>query len=227
MSRSDLIRSYSERTTCPHCGDRINLQDLRIFVRPGDPHQKCPTCGKPIRVSMRYQRSVMLISFALAWLLPYLIGIRAYVTVAWIPFFLLEGLLVPELAKVTVPPKLEDADLGTQRSVLRRNIELFMTLWLGWALFILLNGVLMGVLEDRGMFFAYLSGPLSWLDSAFVVRPDTRHIVMFDIFLANTFVGTFFLFPLSMLFRTIFRRNRVTRLGLDGTAKVEEDDDKN
>jgi hypothetical protein len=111
------------------------------------------------------------------------------------------------------------------------NIELFMTLWLGLALLILFNGVLIGLLEDRGMFFAYLSGPLSWFDSAFIVRPDTRHIVMFGIFLTNTIVDTFFLFPLIVLFRTIFRtifrRNRITRLGIDGTAKVEEDDDKN
>jgi hypothetical protein len=63
--------------------------------------------------------------------------------------------MVPELAKVTVPPKLEDADLGTQRSVFRRNIELFMTLWLGWAFFILVSRILMS-LEDRVMFFAYL-----------------------------------------------------------------------
>jgi hypothetical protein len=109
--------------------------------------------------------------------------------------------------------------------VLRRNIELFMTLWLGWALFILVNGILMS-LEDRGMFFAYLSAPLAWFDSAFVLRTDTKFILMLDIFLANI-VGAFFLFPLSIFFRTIFRRNRVSRLGIDGTAKVEEDDDKN
>jgi hypothetical protein len=223
MSRSDLIGSYSERPRCPHCGDRIDLEGLRIFVKPSDPHQRCPTCGRPIRVSVIYQRSVILIDFALAWLIPYLMGIRAYVVVAWIPFFLLASMLVPNIAKVTIPPKLEDPELAPQRSVLRRNIELFIVLWLGWALFILFNGILMS-LEDKGMFFAYLSGPLAWFDSAFVVRSDTKSILMFDIFLANTFVGAVFLFPISILFRTIFRGNRVTRLGIDDTARVEDDD---
>ncbi len=167
----------------------------------------------------------MLLDFALAWFIPYLMGIRAYIVVAWIPFFLLASMLVPNVAKVTIPPKLEDPELRTQRSVLRRNIELSMTLWLGWAFFILVNGILRS-LEDRSMFFAYLSGPLAWFDSAFVIQADTKFISMFDIFLANTFVGAFFLLPLSILFRAIFRRNRVTRLGIDVKTKVEDDDDK-
>jgi hypothetical protein len=169
----------------------------------------------------------MLIDFALAWFIPCLLGIGAYVVVTWIPSFLVVSALVPNIAKVTIPPKLENPELETQRSVVRQNIELFMTLWLGLALLILCNGVLMGFLEDRGTFFAYLSGPLSWFDSAFVVRPDTKHIVMFGMFLTNTMVDTFFLFPLIVLFRTIFRRNRVTCLGIEGTANGEEDDDKN
>ena len=70
----------------------------------------------------------------------------------------------------------------------------------------LFDGVLRGVLEDRGVFFAYLSGPLSWFDSAFVVRPDTRHIVMFGIFLTNTMVDAFFLFPLIIFFKRYFER---------------------
>jgi hypothetical protein len=231
MSRSDLTGIYSERTTCPHCGDRINLQDLRIFVRSSDPDQECPVCGRPIRVSASYQQSVVLVDFALAWFIPYLLGISAYVVAAWILFFLVACALVPNIAKVMIPPKLENPELETKRSVVRKNIESFMTLWLRLALFILFNGVLSWVLEDRGMFFAYLSGPLSWFDPAFVIRADTTHIVMFGIFLTNTIVGTFFLFPLILLlqtiFRTIFRRNRVTLLGIDGTARVQEDDDKN
>src|SRR6267378_2862839 len=115
MSRSDLIGSYSERTTCPRCGDRIKLEDVRVFVKPNGPYPKCPTCGTSIRVSIVYQRLIMLITFALGWLIPYLLGLRAYVVVAWVPFWLLTSVLAPNIAKVMVPPKLEDAHSVTHR----------------------------------------------------------------------------------------------------------------
>ena len=161
MSRSDLIGSYSERTTCPRCGDRIRLEDVRVFVKPNGPYPKCPACGTSIRVSIVYQRLIMLMAFALAWLIPYFIGLRAYVLVAWIPFYLLAVLLVPNIAKVTVPPKLEDAESVTRRSLLRRNVGLFVSLWTYWVFFIFLNGVLSAAVEGKRAFSGYLSGP--WL----------------------------------------------------------------
>lgn len=167
----------------------------------------------------------MLIAFALGWLIPYFVGLRAYVVVAWVPFYLLACLLVPNVAKVAVPPKLEDAELVKHRSVLRRNFELFMSLWFGWALFILLNGVMSAALEGKRAFFAYLSGPLGWFDPAFVVRTETTSMSMFEIFLANTFVCAVCLFPLNMIFRAVFRRSHVTQLGINRSEKDQDEDD--
>ena len=224
MSRSDLIGSYSERTTCPRCGDRIRLEDVRVFVKPNDPYPKCPTCGTSIRVSIVYRRLIMLIAFALGWLIPYCIGLRAYVVVAWVPFYLLACLLVPNVAKVTVPPKLEDAESVAHRSALRRNVELFMSLWFGLALFILLNGVISAALEGKRAFFRYLSGALGWFDPAFVVGTETTSIGMFEIFLANTFICAVCLFPLNMIFRAAFRRSHVTQLGINRSDKDRDED---
>src|SRR5438445_7596899 len=214
MSRSDLIGSYSERTTCPRCGDRIRLEDVRVFVKPNGPYPKCPACGTSIRVSIVYQRLIMLIAFALAWLIPYFIGLRAYVLVAWVPFYLLAGLLVSNIAKVTVPPKLEDAESVTRRSVLRRNVGLFVSLWMYWGFFIFLNGVLSAAVEGKHAFFGYLSGPLGWFDPAFVVGSETAFIRVLAIVLANTFICAVCFFPLTIVFQAVFRRSHITQLGI-------------
>ena len=225
MPRSDLIGSYSERTTCPRCGDRIRLEDVRVFVKPNGPYPKCPACGTSIRVSIVYQRSTMLIAFVLAWLIPYFVGIRAYVVVAWVPFYLLACVLVPNVAKVAVPPQLEDADSVTHRSLLRRNVELFLSLWLGWAFFIVLNGALSAALEGKSAFWRYLSGPLGWFEPAFVVRTETTFIGMSEIVLANTFVCAVCLFPLSMIFKAAFRRSHITQLGINRSGQDQDEDD--
>ena len=113
MSRSSLIGSYSERTTCPHCGDRIKLEDVRVFVKPNDPYPKCPSCGTSLRVSLAYRRLITLIACALSWLISYFIGIRAYIVVAWVPFWVLACVLVPNFVKGVVPPELGGRRLGS------------------------------------------------------------------------------------------------------------------
>jgi hypothetical protein len=225
MSGSDLIGSYSEPTKCPRCGDRIRLEDVRVFVKPNGPYPKCRTCGTSIRVSIVYQRLIMLIAFALGWLIPYFIGLRAYAVVAWFPFYLLACLLVPNVAKVTVPPKLEDAESATHRSVLRRNVELFLLLWFGWAFFIFLNGALSAAVEGKSAFFGYLSAPLGWFDPAFVVGSETTSIGVLTIVLANTFVSAVCLFPLTMIFQAAFRRSHITQLGINRSEKDQDEDD--
>ena len=171
MSRSSLIGSYSERTMCPHCGDRIKLEDVRLFVNPNEPPPKCPSCGTSLRVSPAYRRLITLISFALGWLIPYFIGIRAYIVVAWVPFWLLACVLLPNVAKGMVPPKLEDADTVAHRSVLRRNVELFVSLWLYW-IWTLLFLVLMESMGDRP---AYSLRPV-WFARTDVCNQDQDHV---------------------------------------------------
>jgi len=167
----------------------------------------------------------MLIAFALGWLIPYFIGLRAYVVVAWVPFYLLACILVPNVAKVTVPPKLEDADSVTYRTVFRRNVELLMSVWLCWALFILVNGIISGAMEGKRAFFQYLSGPLGWFDATFVVRTETTFIGTFGIFLANTFICAVCLFPLTVIFQAAFRRSHITQLGISRSDKDQDRDD--
>lgn len=225
MSPAALIGSYSERTRCPRCSYRIRLEDVRIFVKPDGPYPKCPECGTSLRVSIVYRRLTTFVCFILAFLIPYFFGLRAYVVVAWIPFCLLTVMLVPNFAKVTLPPKLEDADAVARRSVLRRNVELLLSLWMFWAVVIFLNGIISEAVEGKDVFYRYLSGPLGWFDAAFVVRAETTGVGMFSIFIANTFVCAVFLFPLSVIFRAASRRGQVTQLGIYGSGKEQDEDD--
>lgn len=226
MSPAALIGSYSERTTCPHCGDRIRLEDVRIFVKRDGPYPKCPACGASLRVSIRYERLTLLACFAVAWLIPYLIGLRTYALVAWIPFYLLAVMLLSNLAKVTIPPKLQDAEMRQHRSLLRRNFESFMSLWLGWSGFVLANGGISAAIEGKPAFYFYLSSPLGWFASTFVVRNDTTTAGKVSIFLANSFTGALFFFPLSMIFHTAFRHSHVTQLAIySREIDLEEKDD--
>jgi hypothetical protein len=221
MSRLSLIGSYSERTTCPHCGDRVKLEDVRIFVKPNDPYPKCPSCGTSIRVSPAYRRLITLIAFALGWLIPYFIGLRAYIVLAWIPFWLLSIALVSSLAKVAVPPKLEDADSVTRRGMLRRNVELFVSLWLYW-IWVLVMMVLIESMKDRP---AYPSGLFGLLEPAFVAGTKTTFIGISEIVLANSFIGAVCLFPLAIIFRCAFRRGQVTQLGISPSVQDQSEDD--
>ncbi len=170
----------------------------------------------------------MLITFALGWLIPYLLGLRVYVVVAWVPFWLLASALVPNIAKVTVPPKLEDADSVTHRGALRRNVELFMLLWLYFILLIPINVVISGAMEDRR---AYLSGPLAWVEPEFVAGTETTYIGISEIILANSFIGAVCLFPLTKMFwaafQAAFRRSHITQLGINRSVQDqgENDDD--
>jgi hypothetical protein len=221
MSRSSSIGSYSERTTCPHCGDRIKLEDVRIFLKPNAPLPKCPSCGTSIRVSTAYRRLIMLIAFASGWLIPYLIGLGAYIVLAWIPFWLLSVALVSNLAKVVVPPRLEDADSVTRRSVLRRNLELFISLWLYW-IGILVMMALVESMKDKP---AYPFGLFGLLEPAFVSRSKTTFIGISEIVLANSFIGAVCLFPLAIIFRWAFRRSHVTQLGISPSVQDQGQDD--
>ncbi|HXM65643.1 MAG TPA: hypothetical protein VN911_02850 [Candidatus Acidoferrum sp.] len=172
-------------------------------------------------MSPAYRRSITLIGFALGWLIPYVIGLRALIGVAWFPFWLLSMGLVSKLAKVAVPPKLEDADSVTRSGTLRRNVELFISLWFYW-IWTLLFLVLTDSMGDSP---AYPSGLFGLLEPAFVARIKTTIIGISEIILANSFIGAVCLFPLAIIFRSAFRRGHVTQLGISPSVQDQSDDD--
>jgi hypothetical protein len=123
-------------------------------------------------------------------------------------------MLLSNIAKAAIPPKLEDAEARRHRSLLRRNIESFMSLWFFWALFIVANGGMSAAMEGKPAFYHYLSGPLGWFDPVFVIKTETTSLGKFGIFLANTFACALFFFPFSIIFRAAFRHSHVTQLAI-------------
>jgi hypothetical protein len=224
----DFRATYSDLTRCPRCAARIRMEDILVLV-PGNPNARCRTCGHFARVSITYRRVIWFITLALAWSIPYFVGLAHYVLIAWIPFFLLASLLVPHLAKSVAPPKLEDFSSPERRTIFRRNLELFITIWVYCAFSILLNGSFARVVSGKEALFQYLSAPPGWFDKTFVVRSETGPLWTLVLFLINTIVYPVILFPLYFAFRivskAVHRRTDPIRLGLNNSEIDGADDD--
>ena len=182
-----------------------------------------------MRVSIVYRRSIWFITLALAWSIPYIVGLAHYVLIAWIPFSLLAALLVPNVAKSVAPPKLEDFASPERRTVFRRNLELFTTIWVYCAFSILLNGSFARVVSGKEAFFQYLSAPLGWFDKTFVITSETEALRTLAVFLINSLVAPVILFPFYFVFRkvsrAIRRRSEPIQLGIDRSERDRRDDD--
>lgn len=228
MLYSDRTGTYSDKTTCPRCGAAIRLDDVRIVTKPEGPYPKCPQCETPLCVSVIYRRSLMFGILAFAWLVPYLIGLGAYVFIAWIPCFVLEMHLIPGLVKLVIPPRLEHAYFPRPRSVLRRNVEVFTSVWRFLAYFQVANAGMAHLTGDKDAFAKYLSMPLGWFDPVFKVRSESGPLRTLGIFLTNTLVSAVFAFPFAMLFRAVLlraRRRAFTLLDINSPDKKDDDDD--
>lgn len=170
----------------------------------------------------------MLVTLGFAWLVPYLIGLGAYVLVAWIPFFVLALLVIPQLVMIVIPPRLEDAYLPRRRTVLRRNVEVFTSIWLYFAFFLLANGGLARLVWDKDAFTKYLSVPLRWFDPVFKVGAESGSLQISAIFITNTLVCAVFAFPFIILLRAVLvraHRRAFTLLDINAPDKKDDDDD--
>jgi hypothetical protein len=75
------LDNYSRRTVCPECNSRVRLEDVRFT-----PTFPCPSCGKNVRVSDRYERILKWLGLAMGLMLPYGLGVRSwFLLVSWLP----------------------------------------------------------------------------------------------------------------------------------------------
>jgi hypothetical protein len=170
----------------------------------------------------------MVATLGFAWLVPYLLGLGAYVLIAWIPFFVLEMLVIPQLVMAVIPPRLEDAYLPNPRSVLRRNVEVFTSIWLYLAFGLLVNGGIERLVSGKGAFAESLSVPLGWFDPVFKVRAESGSLQTLGIFVTNTLVCAVLAFPFAMLLRAVLlraRRRAFTLLDINAPDTKDDDDD--
>ena len=134
---------------------------------------------------------------------------------------LLSVALLSNLAKIVVPPELEDADSITRRGTLRRNVDLFFSLWLYWISVLAMMALVERVKDSP----AHPSGVFGLLEPAFVARTNTTFIGISEILIANSFIGAVCLFPLAIVFRWAFRRGHVTQLGISPSVQDQSQDD--
>ena len=221
MSRRNSIGTYSERTRCPRCGEKIRLEDIVVLAK--DPEAKCPACETPVRPSQLYRRTVAAITLVLSCLLPCVIGAGRHFVIAWIPSIVLSLMFVPNMAKAIAQPRLESyLDSGPPRGTLTRNVRLLLSIWLYCAF-----GVLIGILGVERLVWSTLgasgrevkelfmlaSEPLGEVNGAFRVGPHTSLLTSAGIVFANTLIWSAFLFPISKMIRGLMKRNRVVQSG--------------
>ena len=224
------VGNYSERTFCPHCHERIRIEDVRISTP-----FLCPRCGTLLRVSPLYRILTLLACLATSLFLPYAIGLKAYAALAWIPLFLI-ALLLTNFAKFTFAPRLQthtDRDLSARkRERWRRDLVLFISFWVGltfylmaygfgvgWAAY-LLGGSQRDIRETTDMW----SAPLGWISPAFVVSPDRSFVAVFGIVFANSFFYAAILTATVRLVQ-IRLRQRITQIDIFGSGSQDDEDD--
>jgi hypothetical protein len=227
MLYSDRTGTYSDNTTCPRCGAAIKLNDVRIITKSGGPYPKCPQCETPLCVSVAYRRSVMVATLAFAWLMPYLIGLGAYIVVAWVPFFVV-AIVLTNLVIIVIPPRLEDANLPKPRSVLRRNVEVFTWICALVAYVLLVSAGVARMNRIKGTFAEHLSVPLSWFDPVFRVGSKSQSLWTLGIFVTNILVCATLAFPFVVFLRSVVlraHRRALTLLDINARERKHEDDD--
>ena len=222
------VGSYSERTFCPRCRERVRIEDVRIsalFI--------CPGCGSVLCVSPAYRILTLFFCLATSLLLSYAIGLRAYAAIAWIPLFSVALIVVPNFAKFIFAPRLQvhtETDLiARKEEPWRRNLRLFLTCWIGLTFFILAYGFVLGWVafllggsqRDIREMTDMWSVPLGWLNSVFVVTPNRSFLAVFGIVFANSF---FYAAVLTATIRLVQRRlrQRITQIGISGTSQNDE-----
>lgn len=104
-----LPNTYRKRTQCPECHAKVRLESVNFL-----PKFQCPNCGKDIRVSKLYQRTMSAVIWPSGLATPYLLGATWWVMLlCWIPCVWVLGFLWTYAGKYMIPPKLESCKEAT------------------------------------------------------------------------------------------------------------------
>jgi hypothetical protein len=97
------LNNYSQRTVCPECNGRVRLEDVRF-----GPRFPCPSCGKDIRISDRYQVTLKALGWILGILLPFGLGVRSwFLLICWVPCTMALFFIWMWTGKYLIPPRLQ------------------------------------------------------------------------------------------------------------------------
>ena len=102
-SASWLFMSYSERTKCPACGEKVRLEDVRFT-----PTFQCPACQQEIQVSTLYQKTWRVVSWSIALLIGFILGRPTLwlILLWWVLFTFIVSSLCVYIVKYWLPPRL-------------------------------------------------------------------------------------------------------------------------
>lgn len=229
MQANEPPAIYSARTFCPECQEKINLH--LVTFRPFS----CPHCHEQLDVSKTYNCVTAILAFIGSLALAYIVGLKAYLALGWIVLLFLSFAFVPSIVKSIIPPRLEPArpveDRTEPTEPWKRKLTMFLAFWFGGTIFLFAYGyilgwsaVVVGGARSMGRDVAEVfSGPLAWINSSFVIQPDSNFVTVLGIVFANTFFYAAILTVLVSFVRSRMKKSEVLQMGI--SEKVTRDDD--
>jgi hypothetical protein len=226
----DSAGTYSERTFCPHCRERLDIVRLNIFAA-----NKCPLCGFLLSVSPLYRSATLLLSFATSLLLANIFRIKVYAAIAWIPLLILSVALVRNFAIVSFPPQLRLVKTNAFSAKIepwQHNMRLLLVLWFGQTFLLLVYGLILGWVSylvggtqrDVREVCEFFSVPLAWMNSDLVISPNSSLPAAFAIVFGNAFCYAATYTALTRIVQSRLRKP-TTRLGIVNNPVEDDTDD--
>jgi hypothetical protein len=207
---------------CPRC--QHPLDRVRVGI------SQCPHCAAWIRLPKWPFALVLLVSFVASLLIAQVVRLKAYAAILWIPIFLVCLRFLPSMIPMPLPALVISKEPSAKLRW-RRNLDLFFALWAAWILMALANCSIEGGTafmvgassRDLREIADTWSLPLGWVNSAFILRPNTSFLALFGIVSANSY---FYALATAIVLRTvqrILRRGRVQELGLSHHTLDDDD----
>jgi len=199
---------------CPQCGRPILPEEIRAGA--------CFKCQQHFSVAPAYFRKLGAITLGTVVLLG-LLSLSRSARGSWFLWLFLFGIVLRLTLGFLVPPWF---DKGFKQPKVT-----FTTVWILWAIILciyyldiggLFSGV--GATRDFREHMESLSYPLGYLNPRFLITAQTAGIDLVGITLANSCFYAALIAACFTFVRWVFRRNRVTQIGLGQTSPEDDED---
>jgi hypothetical protein len=212
---------------CPAChGSLATVADSRNMP------WVCPHCDAKISVSLAGLWLALPTGFVASILVVQLLGLKANAALLWFPILIFCLIAASRAMPVLLPPRLKVVpDSVRGPGSVKKNLALFIGIWLSLILYLVAYGFFTGLLaslmqaspDDKMIVPIMFSVPLGLVNPAFLITPEKSLAEVLGIMIANSY---FYALVLTFILKTVhgfLRRSRTIQLGISGTT-VNDDD---
>jgi DNA-directed RNA polymerase subunit RPC12/RpoP len=211
---------------CPACQGLLAQADLKTLP------VACPYCNARIGVSFIALWLALPVGFVASILVVQLLDLKANAALLWFPILILCLIAALRVIPVLLPPRLKVVpDSAKGSDSVKKNLALFIGIWLFLILYLVAYGFVTGLLasimqasdHDKMVVPTLFSVPLGLVNPAFLITPDKGLADVLGIMTANSY---FYALVLTFILKTVhgfLSRSRTIQLGISDKA-VNDDD---